>query len=103
MDFIRIWTEVDIKEVINHIIIVDDKFGFCTGCKEIGIKIDNLTNCPKCNREFKYVSSREAKGGAKGIDIVMRIKKKLPALTFIDYDDYERATTKNKADSLFNV
>ena len=102
MDYIRVWTEVDIAEVEKHIIIVDDKFGFCPGCREIGIKIDGLGNCPKCGRVFKFVTARESRG-AKGADIVMRIRKKLPMLAFVDYDDYERITTKKKAETLFKV
>ena len=61
MDFIRIWTEVDISDIENQIIIVDDKYGFCPGCREMGIKLENLKKCPKCEREFKYATSRETK------------------------------------------
>jgi hypothetical protein len=102
MDHIRIWTEVDIKELQEHVIIVDDRFGFCPGCRELGIRIDDLKKCPKCGREFKYVTSREsAQGGGKGFEVIMRIKKKMPHLTFIDYGDYERVTGRKKAESLF--
>ena len=101
MEYLRIWTQVDIVKIQNSILIVDDKFGFCPECKEIGIKLDDLKKCPKCGREFKYVTSREAKG-TKGHVSVTRTRKKLPNLTFVDYDDYERITSKNKAESLFN-
>ncbi len=102
MDYIRIWTEVDIKDVQEHIIIVDDRFGFCPGCKEMGMRIDNLTKCTKCGREFRYVTSREsAQGGGKGFEIMTRIKKKMPGLIFVDYADYERTTGKKKAETLF--
>ena len=96
MEYIRIWTEVDIKEIQDHIIIVDDKFGFCPGCREIGIDIMNIKKCPKCGREIKYITSRE-----KGFDIVMRTRKKLPELTYVDCGDYERITGKKKAETLF--
>lgn len=95
-DMIRIWTEVDIEEIQNRIVVVDEKFGFCTGCKEIGIKLEGLHACPKCGREFKYVTTRD-----KSPAMVMRTKKKLPHLTFVDYDDYERVTGKKKAETLF--
>ncbi len=103
MDLLRIWTEVDIKEIQDHIVIVDDMFGYCPGCREMGMKIDTLKNCPKCSREFRYVTSRETKGGARGMEIVLRIKRKMPELTFVDYDDYERLTGKKKAETLFKV
>ena len=100
MEYLRVWTEVDIGEIENKIIIVDDKFGYCPGCKEIGIKLEGVKRCPKCSREFAYVTSREASGG-KSFDIVLRTRKKLPDLTFVDFDDYERVMGKKKAQSLF--
>ena len=102
MEFLRIWTDVDTKQIQDSMLLVDDKFGFCPACKELGIKLENLANCPKCNREFKYVTSREAHSGEKGIAFVSRIKKKLPLLTFVDYDDYEYITRKKKAEGLFS-
>jgi len=101
MEYLRIWTEKDITEIQEHIIIVDDMLGFCPNCKKIGIELKELKTCPSCGREFRYVTSKEAKGGR--YDIVMRMKKKLPDMPFIDYTDYERITGKKKAEGLFNV
>ncbi|HDP79869.1 MAG TPA: hypothetical protein ENN21_03395 [Spirochaetes bacterium] len=100
MDYMRTWTELDIKEVEEHIVVIDDKFGFCPGCREIGIGLENLSLCPKCGRELKYATSREARG-AKAAEAVARARRKLPNLVFIDYDDYERLTSKKKAADLF--
>ncbi|HSV97147.1 MAG TPA: hypothetical protein VLM75_09455 [Spirochaetota bacterium] len=102
MDHIRVWSEVDLAEIQSHIITVDDKFGFCPGCREMGIRLEGLKKCPKCDREFKYVTAHESRG-AKGFEMVGRIRKKLPHLVFVDYDDYERISGKKKAESLFNV
>jgi hypothetical protein len=96
MEYMRIWTEVDITEVQEHMVIVDDKFGFCTGCREIGIKIENMKTCPKCGREFRYVTSRDRSQG-----MITRTRKKLPDLLFVDQDDYDRLTGKKKAEGLF--
>ena len=101
MDYMRIWTEVNIHEIEEHIVFVDDKYGHCPGCKKIGIELKDLTNCPSCGREFKYVTSKEARGGKT--DIVMRTRKKLPSLTFVDYNDYEHVLGKKNASGLFNV
>ena len=100
MEHMRVWTEVNLQEVEDHIIIVDDKFGFCPGCREIGIKIEGVTACPKCGRALKYVTARESKG-PRGFEMVGRVRRKLPHLTFVDYDDYERLTGKKKAEGLF--
>ncbi|MBN2080200.1 MAG: hypothetical protein JW838_14620 [Spirochaetes bacterium] len=101
MDYMRIWTEVSIHEIENHIIFVDDKYGHCPGCKKIGIELKDLRNCPSCGREFKYVTSKDARGGKT--DIVMRTKKKLPTMIFVDYNDYEHVLGKKNAAGLFNV
>jgi NADH pyrophosphatase NudC (nudix superfamily) len=101
MDYMRVWKELKVEDVQNHIIMVEDKFGHCPGCKQIGIELKELKNCPGCGREFKYVTSKDARGGKT--DIVSRTRKKLPDLIFVDYDDYERVTGKKKAESLFNI
>lgn len=100
MNYIRIWTEIDTQDVQEHIVIVDDKFGFCPNCKTPGIELKEMKKCPGCDREFKYVTSREAKG-ARAFEIVMRTRKKLPHMTFVDYDDYDKMTVKKKSDNLF--
>ncbi len=97
----RVWKELSVEDVQNHIIMVEDKFGHCPGCKQIGIELKELKKCPGCGREFKYVTSKDARGGKT--DIVARTRKKLPDLIFVDYDDYERVTGKKKAESLFNI
>ncbi len=101
MDCIRIWTEIDIQEIDSHIIMVDDTLGYCHKCKTIGIDIRDIKKCPSCGREIRYVTSTEAKGGRP--EIVSRIRKKLPHLAFVDYDDYIRLTGKKKAESLFKA
>jgi hypothetical protein len=101
MENMRVWTEIEVEDVQKHIIMVEDKFGHCPGCKQIGIELKDLKKCPGCGREFKYVTSKDAKAGKT--EIVMRTKKKLPELIFVDYDDYERVTGKKKAESLFNI
>ena len=102
MEMIRVWTQADISEIEGSVLIVDDLFGFCPGCKEMGLKLEGLASCPKCGRKFKYVTSREARGGAKAVDFVKRTSKKLPDLIFIDYEDYDYFLRKKKAEGLFN-
>ena len=101
MDLIRVWSEIDIEDIKEHVVIADDKYGHCPNCKQIGIELKDLTTCPKCGREFKYITSSEAAGGK--FDIVVRIKKKVPHLTFVDYHDYDRLTGKKMAQDLFKL
>ncbi len=101
MEYMRVWSEISIEDVQDHIIMVEDKYGHCPGCKQIGIELKDLDKCPGCGREFKYVTSKDAKNGRH--EIVARTRRKLPDLIFVDYDDYERITGKKKAQNLFNV
>ena len=57
MEYMRVWKEIDIEEVKNHIIMVEDKYGHCPGCKQIGIELKELGKCPGCGRVFKYATS----------------------------------------------
>jgi hypothetical protein len=43
MEFMRVWTEVDIEDIQKHIIMVEDKFGHCPGCKQIGIHLKEIS------------------------------------------------------------
>lgn len=99
MDMIRIWHELDIKEIDDHIIIVDDLHGFCPACKTTGIKFGEMDKCPGCKREFKYAATRES--GSAGAKIITKIIKNSPQLTIVEYSDYKHHTDKNKAASLF--
>jgi hypothetical protein len=101
MDIARVWKQIDVKEIQEKILIVDEILGFCPGCKEIGIKLEGIKHCPKCGREFRYVTSREAVRGDGAIVFVQRVMKKLPDLIFIDYHDYEYLTAKKKTQELF--
>ena len=101
MNYLRVWKELDIDEIKEHIIMVDDVTGHCPNCKKIGINLKDLDRCPQCEREFKYVTSSESKGNK--VDIVHRIKRKLPDLVFVDYNDFQRLTAQNEADNLFKI
>jgi len=99
MEYIRIWKEVDLAEIKEHIIIVDDTTGFCPNCRKIGIDLKELKKCPSCGREFRYVTSKETI--KRNTEFLNRIRKKLPDLVFVDYSDYEHQSGKMKAAELF--
>ncbi len=92
-DFIRVWTKIDISDVMAHLLIVGESTGDCAKCRELGINYSEATTCPKCGTPFKYITSRTRE--------VTRIKNKRPHLVFIDFDDYKKATGKLKARGLF--
>ena len=41
MDYIRVWNELDIDEIKEHLLIVDEISGFCRSCKKIGIELND--------------------------------------------------------------
>lgn len=102
MSLIRVWTELNIDEVSESIVIVDDLHGFCPNCKKTGISYADISKCPECSREFKYVTTRENPKSSNGAKIIAKIQKNLPDLTIIDYADYKHITDKNKAHGLFS-
>lgn len=98
---IRIWKNIDIEEIGKHIVIVDDRYGFCPGCKQAGLELKGLTACPNCGRVFKYAAAKDA--AAASPELLSRAMQKLPNLTFVDYGDYQICTSKNAAAGLFKI
>ena len=101
MDLIRVWKEVDIKDIENHLIIVDDLHGFCPKCKSSAIKYGEMQKCSSCGQEFKYAGVR-LDGNLKAA-ILSKLSKQQPNLTIIDYNDYKHILDKQKANSLFSI
>lgn len=93
-DFIRVWKDIDIKDVSDHLLIVGDITGDCSKCRALGIDYTKLSTCPKCGTAFKYIASRSKEVG--------KIIKRRPDLIFIDFEDYKKITGKMKARSLFS-
>ncbi|MFH1854169.1 MAG: hypothetical protein ABH815_02530 [Candidatus Omnitrophota bacterium] len=93
-DFVRVWKEIDIKEMSNHLLVVGDLTGDCSNCRALGIDYTKASICPKCGTNFKYIASRSREVG--------KIIKKRPDLIFIDFEDYKKITGKIKARNLFS-
>ncbi|MBU1888084.1 MAG: hypothetical protein KKB46_02685 [Candidatus Omnitrophica bacterium] len=93
-DFIRVWKEVDIEDVRQHLLIVGESKGDCSSCRALGIDYSSTKTCPNCNTVFKYVASRTRE--------IKKIKTKRPDLIFIDMEDYKKITGRLKAQDLFS-
>ena len=93
-EFIRVWKEFDIQDISEHLLIVGDITGDCSKCRALGIDYSKAKACPKCETNFKYITSRTRE--------TRRIKNKRPDLIFIDFEDYKKATGKIKARDLFS-
>ena len=93
-ELIRVWKEIDIKDVSGHLLIVGMTSADCSNCRELGINYHTAISCPKCRTDFKYIASRSKE--------VRRIKEKRPDLIFIDFEDYKKITGFVKAKDFFN-
>ena len=57
------------------------------------VKLDVL-KCPQCGSEFKFIAFRNIKSHIQKLD---RILGERPNLTIVDFEDYQRQVTANKA------
>lgn len=102
--FVRIWVELDMHEVQDHLLISDESIGSCAKCREIGIDLKKNENCPKCGTKFLYATARPH-GSQKQSDprVVARIRAKRPDLQIIDWGDYDHGRGKASARDFFKI
>lgn len=93
-ELIRVWKEIDIKDVSSHLLIAGLSSGDCSNCRELGINYSTAASCPKCGTDFKYIASRGKE--------IRKIRDRRPDLIFIDFEDYKRITGFLKAKDFFN-
>ena len=95
--FLRVYKEMDIKEIGAHLLIYGDLSGSCASCQKMGVEL-NADKCPECMSEFKYVTFRNIK---ENMPKMKRLSEARPNVTFIDFDDYKRLSGAAKAKELF--
>ena len=88
---------MDIDEIKEHLFVLGDLSGSCNKCLEVGLS-DNLTSCPQCKTEFRYLAFRQPE---TNMPKLMRFKETRPDLTFVDYQDFKRITASTKAKEFF--
>jgi hypothetical protein len=97
---IRVWQELDINDIKKHLLLVDDMYGACASCKQIGLNYLKDKSCPACKTSFKYLAT-SLKNPASVTKILNRIKSDSLPFTLIDRDDYDRALAKDSIEGLF--
>ncbi len=102
MNYIRVWKDLDIDEIKKHLLLIDDLYGTCANCKQLGLKFTNDKICPSCKTEFKYLatSSTRLEDVKK---ILNRIKSENLDLILIEKVDYTSASAKDLAKDLFKI
>ena len=97
---LRVWQELDLDTVKRHLLLIDDLYGACASCKQIGLNYLKDSKCSGCGTDFKYLATR-LKDSAETGKILSRIKKENLGLTLIDREDYEAALAQKNIGSLF--
>ncbi len=101
-DYIRVFQELDIEDIKNHLILWGDLTSDCASCRMLGIDISTAQNCPQCNTQFKYVTSRRLENqSGERFHLAKRMREKRPDLLFIDYTDYTKILGQKKARDFF--
>jgi len=95
--FIRIYQELDISEIKDHMLIYGDLSGNCSKCKALDIKLD-AAKCPSCQTEFKYIAFRNIKNH---LPKIQKLKVDRPDVVLIDFDDYKRLVGEFQAHEFF--
>lgn len=98
---IRVWMPLDPDDVRKQLILIEDLYGMCASCKQIGLNYLKDRKCTGCGTEFKYIATRLTKPGEIA-KILARIKKEKLPLTLIDREDFDRASARDALGGLFS-
>ncbi len=92
--FIRIYKNLDITEIKQHLLVYGDLSANCANCQALDIKL-NVNLCPSCKTEFKYIAFRNIRNH---LPKLQKLNVERPSLTFVDYDDFSRILGAMKAE-----
>ncbi len=92
---------MDPDSVKKQLILVEDLYGMCANCKQIGLNYLKDSTCPACKSEFRFIATRLTKPHEIA-KILARIKKEGLPLTLIDREDFDRAAAKDALGDLFS-
>ncbi len=91
---IRIYQNLDIEKIKSHLLLYGDLAGQCAQCQQIGIKLDVL-KCPHCQADFQFLAFKNIKDHLPKISKILRER---PSLVLVDFDDFKRISSANKAE-----
>ncbi len=91
---IRVYQDLDLKDIKEHLLIYGDLSGACANCQTVDIKL-NQAKCPDCQTEFKYIAFRNIKNHYPKVH---HIKTERPDILIVDHDDYKRMMGALKAE-----
>ncbi len=98
--FIRVWSSLDVEEVKKYLLLIDDLYGTCANCKQLGLNYLKDNTCPGCKTKFKYIATNQ-KSPSDIAKIAQRIHSESLSFTLIDRDDYNKSLAFDAAKDLF--
>lgn len=99
--FMRIYRELEPEEIKKKLMIIEDLYGACASCGQLGLTFTKNKTCPGCNATFAYVMTK-LKNPADIHKILARIKAEGLSLVMIEKDDYERTSARDAVGDLFS-
>ncbi|MCK5581039.1 MAG: hypothetical protein KAJ18_07170 [Candidatus Omnitrophica bacterium] len=84
--FIRIYKNLDIYNIKEHLLIYGDLSGQCAHCQEMEIELD-ARQCPKCGADFQYIAFRNIKSH---MPKARKLCAELPDVVLVDHDDFKK-------------
>jgi len=97
---IRVWTAMDVDEIKKKLLLIEDLYGSCANCKQLGLNYLKDKSCPGCKTVFKYMATR-LKNPGEISKILSRIEAEKLDLKLIDREDFDRAAAKDVLGGLF--
>ncbi len=91
--YIRIYNNLDIDEIKEHLLIHGDLSAHCGHCHAMNLKLEQ-TQCPDCKTEFNYISFQNVKDHLAKMH---HLHQQRPNILFIDYEDFKRIYAAIKA------
>ena len=97
---VRVWTTLDVDEVTRPLLYIDDLYGSCANCKQLGLNYTKDRSCPGCKTEFKYLATKVTDPGIVA-QILNRIQTEKMPLQLIERADFEKAEARDALGGLF--
>ena len=95
---IRVWKDLDLKDVAQHLIVVGELSAECFSCHQVGVE-SKAVQCPQCQTYFKYMAFRRR----REMGYLRKLSGDAPHLTLIDFDDFKLASGKTAARKLLDI
>jgi len=95
---VRIWHFLETSVIKKEILFIDDNYGQCGNCKQLGINYVTTPKCPGCATTFRYLAAR---AGQDPVKILRRIQAEGLALQLIERADFEKAESRDKLSGFF--